>query len=298
MKIKLLLFLLSCFNATLFSQVLQWQQLIGGTNDDRVCCLSETDDGAMVFMAYTRSSDVDIPTNNGDYDVAICKMRADGKVIWLNTEGGEGNDAVLGMAKTTDGGFVGVGESNSADGDYASNHGAQDALVLKFDANGSLLWKKLLGGSTRDRFSDVIATNDGGFVAIGGTYSIDGDLDGLINQSTNTENGWWVKFDSNGNVEWSHALEGDAWFNFGKLKNTVDGGYLIAGTRGVRLSPIPNQYGGRDPLKKHDRVDAWFASMAIKLFSGFVDKGKVEFLLQNFVEIILRNMVGQTKIEE
>ena len=46
-----------------------------------------------------------------------------------------------------------------------------NAFVAVLDANANVKQLNLIGGASRDWATDVAATNDGGFVVLGGTQS-------------------------------------------------------------------------------------------------------------------------------
>ena len=45
------------------------------------------------------------------------------------------------FTRTSDGGYVAVGETFSHDGDVLHRHGHWDIWVIKFDSNGDLVWQ-------------------------------------------------------------------------------------------------------------------------------------------------------------
>jgi hypothetical protein len=81
-------------------------------------------------------------------------------------------------------------------------------------------WTRTVGGDTSDWADDVLQTADGGYLAVGTTYSYDiggGDV-------------YAVKLDSSGSVRWSRTY-GSIYHNDGRLIcPTPDGSYLIAGS--------------------------------------------------------------------
>lgn len=82
------------------------------------------------------------------------------------------------------------------------------------------------GGSNDDTATDIIKTSDGGFAVLGNTSSIDGD----ITDKTTIENDYWfLKFDSQGNLEWNKTYGGSKDDLAQALIETNDGGYAIAG---------------------------------------------------------------------
>ena len=129
----------------------------------------------------------------------------------------QGNEEAFKIAKTTDGGFIAVGES-AANG--TTNY---DALLMKFDSKGSLLWSKTLGGTQADFLDHVVATTDGGFLACGSTNST----------GINTYSGdcWLAKFDVSGNLTWQkrYFVSGTA-SDIDDIIQTSDGGFAFTGT--------------------------------------------------------------------
>ena len=90
----------------------------------------------------------------------------------------------------------------------------------------AIQWQKALGGTNMDKIADIIQTPDGGYIAAGGTLSSDGDL---TNDNSNA-NGWVVKMNNLGVIEWQRTYGGLGSESFYKIKLTSDGGYVLVGT--------------------------------------------------------------------
>ncbi|MBL7937730.1 MAG: hypothetical protein JNL43_00105 [Flavobacteriales bacterium] len=58
-------------------------------------------------------------------------------IVHARALGGSGNDQLNALQPTADGGYIGVGQSGSNDGDVGSNTGADDAFIFKLDATGT-----------------------------------------------------------------------------------------------------------------------------------------------------------------
>lgn len=56
--------------------------------------------------------------------------------------------------------------------------GESDAIIVKYDLNGNIIWKKNFGGMDSDGFNDVIMANNG-YVFVGFSRSKEDDLDGI-----------------------------------------------------------------------------------------------------------------------
>ena len=139
-------------------------------------------------------------------DVDNCGVNNDFKIPSSYVAfGGEYNDEFMEVLKTSDGGFVAVGQSNSENYDGLKSHGANmnnDAIIVKYDNNGNIMWSNNFGGSNLDKFTTVFEENDS-YIALGVTQSKDEDLEGISQEQAIIA----VKFDkNNGDIKYKKAL--------------------------------------------------------------------------------------------
>lgn len=128
------------------------------------------------------------------------------------TFGGSNNDRAYSVIQNPDNTFMIAGETSSF------GNGGSDGYLIKTDMNGNVLWSKTYGGTGNDLFYDVISTTDGGYAMSGYTASFgSGGKDSYI-----------VKIDSVGNVQWSKAYGGGGDDNAKNIKQTFDGGFILA----------------------------------------------------------------------
>lgn len=147
---------------------------------------------------------------------------------WQHCLGGvlyEDSQDVMAMAG---GGCVVLGTVGSMEGDVIGSHGPPDIWLIKLDANGQILWQHCYGGTEADIASRLLHTSDGGYLILGKTWSVDGDVDctGVLQQA------WAVKVDSAGTIQWQACLAGGmdgSAASFQSAVETADGGYLAAG---------------------------------------------------------------------
>lgn len=90
----------------------------------------------------------------------------------------------------------------------------------------TIQWKKCFGGSNFDPASFIQQTSDGGYIAIGSSFSTDGDVSGNHGQG----DAWIVKLSATGTIEWRKAFGGSQGDVANYIQQTTDGGYIIAGT--------------------------------------------------------------------
>lgn len=144
-------------------------------------------------------------------------LRAQPDTLWTRTYGGDNTEIGFSAGQTADGGFIIVGRTASF------GAGSNDAWLIKTDASGDTVWTKTFGGSTGDVFNSVEQTMDGGYIMTGETSSF---------ASYGYSDLWLIKTDAEGDTIWTKTF--DRGFSEGgrSVRQTRDGGYVIAGSSG------------------------------------------------------------------
>lgn len=237
-KIFTLLSTLFILNITVIAQPgTQSQQLFGGAGDELLFALSSssTSDGGSIVGGSTTSSNTGTftgLTNNGGLDGLLTKLDANENITLQKLYGGSGDDEILGIRQTSDGGYIAVGDatsSNSGTLTGITNNGGKDGWVMKLDASGNIVWQKLLGGSADDILYSARQTTDGGYIISGDANSTNsGTLTGVTNNGG--LDAWIIKLDASGNTVWQKLLGGSGFDRFIESAQTTDGGYIAVGT--------------------------------------------------------------------
>jgi hypothetical protein len=184
-----------------------WSETFGGENNEFGQSVQQTSDGGFVVAGTTGSF------GTGSGAVYLVKTDASGDELWSKTFGGSGYDSGNSLQQTGDGGFIIAGTTDSF------GAGDTDVYLVKTDANGTELWSKTFGGSGSDEGRSVQQTSDGGYIMIGTTLpSEPGFHDVLL-----------IKTDANGNELWSKTLGGSQSDYGSQVRQTSDGGFIIAG---------------------------------------------------------------------
>ena len=118
--------------------------------------------------------------------------------------GGTNDENAVKMFDCHGNGFVVFGTTTSYNGDVTGNHGGMDIWVFRNDSTGAIVWQKCLGGTANEDLDNVFATNDGGYVVMGTTYSNNGDVSG----NAGGKDIWTFKIDSLGNLLWQNSIGG------------------------------------------------------------------------------------------
>ena len=93
------------------------------------------------------------------------------------------------------------------------------------NSKGNIVWEKSLGGSEGESAFSVQQTADGGYIVTGITNSNDGD----VSHNFGGTDGWVVKLNGSGKIEWQKTFGGSKreWIN--NIRQTTDGGYIFTG---------------------------------------------------------------------
>jgi hypothetical protein len=164
----------------------KWFRYYGGTQNDRVNDIVEADDGGLLMVGFSESSDFDITDNKGSYDFWVIKLEQDGHLHWKENYGGTGIDQAFSITKTNNNSYLIAGRTNSQDGQVSKNLGNFDAWVIHINDHGHLLWEKSFGTPEFDSAAMIKKIANGNFVVAGNTR-------GIVNENkTKGENDYWI----------------------------------------------------------------------------------------------------------
>jgi gliding motility-associated-like protein len=106
----------------------------------------------------------------------------------------------------------------------------------------SLQWQHSIGGSLADLGYDIQSTPDGGFITAGSSASSNGDL----TQNKGLTDGWVIKFNAAGNIQWQKNYGGNYYDDLVKIKVVPGGGYIAAGYTSSSDGDVSGIHGGTD----------------------------------------------------
>ena len=183
-----------------------WEQIYGGTEDDRPRYVIETADEGFAIAGTTYSFGA------GSGDVWLIKTDGNGNMEWNQTYGGTMDDGARCLIQTSDGGYTTAGYTESL------GAGGRDCWLIKTDGAGNMEWNQTYGGTMDDWTYFSIKTSDGGYALAGTTYSFGaGDCDC-----------WLIKTGGDGNMEWNKTYGGTGWDRASCVVETSDGGYALS----------------------------------------------------------------------
>jgi hypothetical protein len=172
----------------------------------------------------------------------MASAAASADLVWQKCLGGSSWDYANSIQQTTDGGYIVAGFAYSNDGDVSGNHGADDCWIVKLDGAGNITWQKCLGGSFWDEAYSIQQTPDGGYIVAGYASSNNGNVSG----NHGAGDYWIVKLDGAGNIGWQKCLGGGSVDVAYSVKQTTDGGYIVAGFTYSNDGDVSGNHGRSD----------------------------------------------------
>ncbi|KFC19305.1 T9SS type A sorting domain-containing protein [Chryseobacterium sp. FH1] len=151
------------------------------------------------------------------------------KVSWQKDVESGTQDFLSGLAVTLDGQYLVSGSSIKAK-DLATpgpNKG-YDYHILKLDQQGQKVWEKYYSGNQHDYLSSTIATQEGGFLLAGTSYSSMA-LD-KKEKSYGSSDMWIIKVDENGKEEWQKSIGTRYSEEARSAIQTLDNGFVVVGS--------------------------------------------------------------------
>jgi hypothetical protein len=164
----------------------------GGNGSDVSDGVAIAADGSSYMVGISDSFTVD-QFNNPSPRIFLVKFAPNGSLAWQRIWNGT---TIRGLGRTG----VALGAGNSVYVTGVSTNNGNDAVLLKFDVNGNLLWERTWGGPGSDESLAVAAASDGSAYIAGTETSFGPSSAGLF----------VVKFDSLGNLVWQRILDAAA----------------------------------------------------------------------------------------
>jgi len=192
----------------------QWNRTFDRTfSEYRFKSVLQTLDGGYLIAGSTSAC-----WDNCLDDVWLIKMSSQGQEQWNLTLGGTGDEEMVFVRQTADGGYILIGNTDSY-GAVSSN-----IWFVKVDSNGNIQWNNTFPGIGQDKASSVSQIPSG--YIIGGYTTSYG-----VRYSVS----WLVKTDTKGEVQWRNTIRGSIGDEH-SIQQTRDGGYIIAGITQVDVN--------------------------------------------------------------
>ncbi|MBL0098580.1 MAG: hypothetical protein IPP46_20420 [Bacteroidetes bacterium] len=169
---------------------LTWVKVFGGSNSDFGNSVISLPDGGFILGGSTESTNGDLDDDGLHYgSYWLKKLDALGNIEWSKRYG-SGSCRLNSLVRSPDGHLVMAGNvvTNPPVPSIAEAYGTfhfEDFWIIKTDAAGNIIWKKVIGGNNRDYCQSVTCTNDGWIAVAGFTNSNDGYFSNLVGNYDN-----------------------------------------------------------------------------------------------------------------
>lgn len=201
-----------------------WQNALGSKKGiTSIMSLVALKDGGFYAVGYGKN--IGGVTGKGYYDGVVFKFDKNCEEQWHSIFGTSTVDLFNSAALTNDGGVVVVGSVGNNDGDakgFDKPEYESAAAIVKYSADGSLVWKDIIGGN-KDTLTGVAQTADGSIFCVGNFYSNEffknlGYADGCV-----------FKYTANGKYVSSKSISGTGNEDFKGITACKDGGIAVVG---------------------------------------------------------------------
>lgn len=210
-----------------------WAIQGGGTDDDAGYAISSDANGNSYFTGYFKGTATfgnSTFSSSGNRDLIVGKLDPSGQMLWVAREGGGQLDNGTGIAVDGAGNSIVIGNFTgtiSVGNTTLISLGYMDVMVIKYDANGQILWATQAGGSNIDQGKQISVDADGNLYVVAdyfgsptwGGYSIpnNGATDALI-----------AKLNPSGQILWVEPITGSSYeYVAGIVSDGAGNSYVI-----------------------------------------------------------------------
>lgn len=202
-----------------------WNKTLGGEHPTTLWTIRITDDGGYIMAGFEKDPNKLFPIS---YAV---KTDASGNVEWENNyDSSQGFKH--GVVQTADGGYLFAGGMT-----LVPRLNVRQISLIKTDAEGNELWSKYLGTPFLGDSSFWLEETSDGDCVLAGYYRGLGTVFNFFQTGDYVplwSRMWLLKIDTDGNLIWDKKVE----TGVGRcVKQTAEGGYILAGLRGAYNRP-------------------------------------------------------------
>lgn len=181
----------------------QWTRIFYRQEEDADVALGvqQLNDGGYIVGGFTHSS---------PWSAYVLRLDSLGNPVWSNIYPGEWQSECYDIQSTPDGGFLLTGTESSFTTDT-------DFLIIKLNADGNLLWKKIYGTDHAEIGYNIKQLNDGGFIFAGMSSQL-GGYDMYV-----------VRTNSTGDLLWSQLIGGTSDDRAFAIASAQNGIHFVTG---------------------------------------------------------------------
>ncbi len=182
---------------------IQWEQTYSDGNYSTTKSTIATSDGGYAMLIGASNTITDPETNEevmATNEVQLMKLAGNGAVQWIKSylfnDGTEFQD-IEALCPAGDGGYIITGAIVPVEAE-GTNDIYRDALIMRVDASGALVWKKEISGYKVFNSFNTVATVNDGIIAAGSTS---------VPESIGNRDFFMAKFSFNGELIWQKKFD-------------------------------------------------------------------------------------------
>ena len=188
-----------------------WSAVAGGQYDDYGWAVAQSADRGYLVSGFSETC------LGGCSQGLLVKTDSSGTIMWTKLLGDSGFDALYGISRTSDNGFIVTGATSS------NSFGSSDTWLIRLNAIGDTLWTRFYGTPFEESGAVARQTGDGGFIVTGD-----------IHNAFNIHHASLLKTDSAGNLQWIKTFgtpdtTGGGEFGW-DVHQLPDRGYILLGS--------------------------------------------------------------------
>ena len=179
-------------------------------------------------------------TSAGSSDIFVLKLDSSGKLLWVNTYGGTGDEAGIHFSIDSSGNIYvsgNFGDTVDFGGGNVTSAGSADIFILKLNSSGAFQWVNTYGGTGYDT-GNGLDVDSSGNIYVSGYFGDTVDFGGGNVTTAGNSDIFVLKLNSSGAFQWVNTY-GDTGFDvsedtvidssgnlyiIGSFQNTVDFG--------------------------------------------------------------------------
>lgn len=196
-----------------------FEKTYGGNLAEEGIKISTTNDGNFILIGTTESY------GNGQKDIHILKINANGIVLWENTFGGILDDTPIDIIETSKSEFCIAATTESF------GAGSRDIYLIWIDQSGNLIRQLTFGGAENDGSTGLMEIENKEIMLFGYTR----------NFGANSRDFYLMNISSNGDSIWAKRYGGDEYEESQDFARTNTGEFLLVG-HSASTDPNHNMY--------------------------------------------------------
>ncbi|WP_027388054.1 T9SS type A sorting domain-containing protein [Chryseobacterium gregarium] len=173
------------------------------------------------------------------------------ELVWQKDIKSSTQDFLSQVTTTIDQHYLITGSSIQSSQKPAAGNGQQnngyDFHLIKLNQQGEEVWEKYLSGKNHDFLSSTVATQEGGFLAVGTSYSGKG-----LDKKEDSKGGsdlWLIRINEFGDELWQKTIGGASDEEARAVIQTTDFGFFVAGNVAFGSAQATGKgYGSKDVL--------------------------------------------------